>query len=119
VTVAWLGWSTFAFSLFTHSLNDLMTSEIIAGAVGQEFAVRLKSTPTTGYVWEVQKLPEGIQFSGSDYERPGSNIQPGAPVTQVFRLQVRKPGEHTITFVLKRQWETNAIESHAVTVKAN
>ena len=96
-----------------------MTSEIIAVAVAQEFMVRLKSTPTTGYVWEVQKLPEDVQFLGSDYENPGSNIQPGAPVTQVFRFQVRKAGEHTITFVLKRQWETNAIETHTVIVKAH
>ena len=96
-----------------------MTSEIIAVAVAQEFAVRLKSTPTTGYVWEVQKLPEGIQFSGSDYEKPGSDIKPGAPVTQVFRFKAQKAGEYTITFVLKRQWETKAIESHTVTVKAN
>ena len=67
-----------------------MTSETITVAVAQEFVVRLKSTPTTGYVWEVQKLPEGIQFSGSDYEKPGGDIKPGAPVTQVFRFKSSK-----------------------------
>ena len=93
-----------------------MTSETIAAAVGQEFTVSLKSTPTTGYVWEAEKLPDSILFSGSDYK---STSKPGAPVTQVFRFNVQKTGEHKITFVLKRQWENNAIESHTVTVNAD
>ena len=96
-----------------------MTSETITVAVAQEFAVRLKSTPTTGYIWEVQKLPEGIQLSGSDYEKLGSDIKPGAPVTQAFRFKVQKAGEYTITFVLKRRWETKGVDSHTVTVTAN
>jgi predicted secreted protein len=96
-----------------------MTLEISAVAVGQEFTVRLTSTPTTGYVWEVQKLPESIQLLGSDYEKPPGDIQPGNPMTRVFRFQARKTGEYIITFVLKRQWESNAIESHTVTVQAS
>ena len=96
-----------------------MPSETITAAVGQEFAVPLKSTPTTGYVWEVQKLPQGILHSGSDFQNPDRDIKPGAPVTQVFRFQVQKGGEYNITFVLKRQWENKTIESHTVTVKAS
>jgi predicted secreted protein len=95
-----------------------MSSETIAAAVGQEFAISLKSTPTTGYVWQVEKLPAGIQFLGSDYENPGSTTKPGAPVNQVFRFQVQKPGKHEITFILRRQWETKTIDSHTVIVKA-
>ena len=96
-----------------------MTVESIAVAVGQEFTVSLKSTPTTGYVWEVQKLPPDVVLSGSDYETPKGAIKPGSPVTQVFRLKVQKPGEYEITFVLKRSWENKAIETHKVTVKAS
>lgn len=94
-----------------------MTFETIIVAVGGEFTVRLKSTPTTGYVWEVHTLPEGIQLSGSDHEKSAGAIQPGDPVNQVFRLRTLKAGEHIINFVLKRQWESNATESHTVTVK--
>ena len=96
-----------------------MTFETIMVAVSEEFTVRLKSTPTTGYIWQVHTLPEGVQPLGSDYEKAASGIQPGDPVVQVFRFRVVKAGEHTIALVLKRQWESNAIESHAVTVKAN
>jgi len=99
--------------------DDPVTLEISAVAVGQEFTVRLTSTPTTGYVWEVQKLPESIQLLGSDYEKPAGDIQPGNPMTRGFRFQARKAGEYIITFVLKRQWESNAIESYTVTVQAS
>ena len=92
---------------------------IIAVAVGGEFSVRLKSTPTTGYLWEVQILPEGVQLLGSDYEKPAGRIQPGDPMIQVFQFRSLKAGEHIINFVLKRQWESNAVASHMVTVKAN
>jgi predicted secreted protein len=94
-----------------------VTSETIIVPVGAEFTVRLKSTPTTGYVWEVHTLPESIQLLGSDYEKSAGVIQPGDQVIQVFRLRTLKPGEHIINFVLKRQWESNTIESHTVTVK--
>jgi predicted secreted protein len=105
--------------LALSSILDDMTVESIAVAVGQEFTVSLKSTPTTGYVWEVQKLPPDVVLSGSDYETPKGAIKPGSPVTQVFRLKVQKPGEYEITFVLKRSWENKAIETHKVTVKAS
>src|SRR5215813_14829241 len=100
-------------------LDDAMSAENITVAVGQEFTVSLKSTPTTGYVWEVQKLPPGVVLSGSDYETPKGAIKPGSPVTQVFRFKVQTAGEYNITFVLKRSWENKAIETHTVTLKAN
>jgi len=96
-----------------------VTSETIRVAVGREFAVRLKSTPTTGYLWELHTLPEGAQLLGSDAEKPAVATQPGDPVIQVFRFRAEKAGEHIITFVLKRKWESSAIESHKVTVEAH
>jgi predicted secreted protein len=96
-----------------------VTCETIVVAVDGGFTVRLKSTPTTGYVWEVHTLPEGMQLLGSDYEKSASGIQPGDPVIQVFRFRTLKTGEYIISFVLKRQWESNAIEFHTVTVKAS
>jgi predicted secreted protein len=96
-----------------------VTVETIMVSIAGEFTVRLKSTPTTGYVWEMHALPDGIQLLGSDYEKPERGIQPGDPAIQAFRFQALEAGEHVISFVLKRQWESDAIASHAVTVKAN
>lgn len=96
-----------------------MTVKIINVKVGEEFTVPIQSTPTTGYVWEVQSLPQSIQFLDSDFEKPPGSVLPGAQITQVFRFQLLQAGEYPITFVLKRQWESNAAESLTVTVKSN
>lgn len=96
-----------------------MTSETVRVPVGGEFSVRLESTPTTGYVWDVDTLPESIELLGSEYEKPAAGASPGDPVIQAFRFRARKAGEHLINIVLKRQWESNAIKSHTVKVEAN
>jgi predicted secreted protein len=89
--------------------------------VGTEFTLSLKSTPTTGYAWEVQTLPEGIQLLGSDYEneKPVHDIRPGASVMHLFRFRALTTGQHMITFMLKRPWESDAIEFHTATVHSN
>jgi predicted secreted protein len=94
-----------------------VTFETVIVTLGEEFKVCLKSTPATGYVWEIHTFPEGILLLGNDYEKPASGIQPGDPVSQVFRFRALNVGEHIINFVLKRPWESNATESHRVTVK--
>ena len=94
-----------------------MTSETINTAVGDEFEVRLAATPSTGYIWEAQSLPEGIKLSGSDYERPSADTRPGDPTTQVFRFRAQRAGDYTITFHLKRPWESDAAHSQTVSVK--
>ncbi len=96
-----------------------MTGETIGVAVGEEFRVRLESSPTTGYVWTVQTLPESARLLGSDYEKPAEGIKPGDSVLQVFRFRALERGEHVISFLLKREWETDAVESHTVTVKVH
>jgi len=96
-----------------------VTFETIMVSLGEEFSIRLQATPVTGYVWDVHTLPESVQLLGSDYEKPASSIQPGDPVIHVFRFRTQKTGKHLITFVLKRQWESNEIESHAVTVRTD
>jgi predicted secreted protein len=93
--------------------------EAVIVAVGEEFTIRLKSTPATGYVWEPQTVPESLQFLGSVCEPLAVNIQPGDPVTQVFSFRAVRAGQHAITLVLKRRWEHDAIESLTLTVNVN
>ena len=96
-----------------------MTPETINAAVGDEFEVRLNATPSTGYVWKAQTLPEGVQLLGSDYERPSANSRPGDPTAQVFRFRASRAGDYTINIVLKRPWESDAVQSRTVSVKIN
>jgi predicted secreted protein len=87
--------------------------------VGGEFSVRLESNPTTGYVWEVETLPEGLELSGSEYKKSEGALQVGSPGIQFFRFRAQKSGEYQINFVHKRQWEKNPINSHTVKVEAS
>jgi predicted secreted protein len=94
-----------------------MSSDSVAVAVGAEFEVRLRSMPSSGYVWIPDSLPEGIELSGSESTPPGPDSRPGDPGTQVFRFRSREAGEKTIGFVLRRPWESEAVERHEVTVR--
>ena len=99
--------------------DDDVTPEIIRVPVGGEFSVRLESSPTTGYVWDVETLPESVELLGSEYEKSAGEHPPGDPGIQAFRFRAQKAGEHEIQFVLKRQWENNVIKSHTVKVEAS
>lgn len=96
-----------------------MTTETIRTSSGEEFEVRLESTPTTGYAWEVAQLPENVELLGTEFEPSGGEPQAGAPGNQLFRFQARQAGQYQIDFVLKRQWELEGIQSHTVNVEVN
>jgi predicted secreted protein len=96
-----------------------VTAETIRCAVGEEFEVRLESTPTTGYIWEVAQLPETVELLGTEFEPSGGEPQAGAPGNQLFRFRAGQPGQYQIDFVLKRQWELEAIRSRTVSVQVN
>ncbi|WP_394823872.1 protease inhibitor I42 family protein [Pendulispora albinea] len=94
-----------------------MTPQTVTAAAGEEFAVRVESNPTTGYVWKVHALPDGVELLSSEYEHEVGPGHPGRPGTQIFRFRALEPGEHAIDLTLERPWEAKAIDSLAVTVK--
>jgi predicted secreted protein len=97
-----------------------VASETINAKAGAEFTVRLASNASTGYVWEVQALPEGMELLGSAPEpKPAGEVRPGDPTPQVFRFRSQKPGKHDLNFVLKRKWEKEPIERKTVTVNSD
>ena len=96
-----------------------MTTETIRTSAGEEFEVRLESTPTTGYVWGVAQLPDTVELLREEFEPSGGEPQAGAPGFQHFRFRARQAGEYQIDFVLKRQWELKGIQSHTVNVEVN
>ena len=86
--------------------------------VGSPFEVDLGAGPATGYAWEVESLPEGVELLGSDFlEAPGAAI--GDAGTQVFRLRAIAAGRYELVFVLKRRWEQEGIQEHRVEVDAS
>jgi predicted secreted protein len=91
--------------------------ESVTSVVGGEFTVHLQSTPTTGYVWEINTLPDGIEHLGSDFEKLVSSLHAGDPIIQTFRFRALATGERIINFALKRQWESTIFKSHSTAVK--
>lgn len=90
--------------------------ESIVTQQGRVFHVRLESTPTTGYLWQLQALPSGLASEGSAVEKPSGLEQPGDSVVQVFQFHAETPGEYALVFVLKREWEREPIRTSVVSV---
>jgi predicted secreted protein len=86
--------------------------------VAQEFQIKLNSTPSTGYIWEVSELPGGIQLLGSFVDQQQRESIVGGSATQVFRFIAIAPGESGITFSLRRSWESDAAQTQIILVKA-
>jgi predicted secreted protein len=82
---------------------------------GAPFDIELRSSPSTGYVWELQALPEGVSLLGSDYVEASPGTIGGSGV-QIFHLKTQHPGRFNLVFVHKRRWETEAIETKLIEV---
>ena len=94
-----------------------MSSDSVAVGLGEDFEIRLQGNPSAGYVWEPDSLPRGIELSGSESVPPGPDDRPGDPGTQVFRFRSLEAGDATLSFALKRPWESEVVDHHEVTVR--
>ena len=98
--------------------NQQSNSETLNTTVYEEFSIKLESTPSTGYIWEISELPGGIKLLGSFVENDGGISQAGGITMQEFRFCTVMPGEFTLFIVLKRPWESNASQTKTYIVKA-
>jgi predicted secreted protein len=96
-----------------------VTFETIRVSVGGDFTVRLKSTPTTGFIWITHDVPMGLELLGSESEKLFSDAQAGDSVTQVFRFLALVTGDFSIHFDLKRLWENDVADTQIVAVKVS
>jgi inhibitor of cysteine peptidase len=73
-------------------------ADTISVTAGEEFALRLKSNPSTGYSWELQEpLDDSILVSkGSDFEQGESNA-PGAGGHELLTYEAVGDGTTTIS----------------------
>lgn len=93
-------------------------SEQISVKPLEEFEIRLGAAPSTGYKWYVEKCPEQLQLLEVTYEqKPQDQLTVGGSVTQIFHFRGTNPGLYTVTFALKRQWETGVSKYNQIQVK--
>ena len=106
----------------TPTQGKLMETNGNPVSVGQseEFEIRLAATPTTGYTWQVVNAPPQIQALGNSYVQPtqGQPVAGGSGV-QVFRFRALQAGSYTLTFELKRPWESQPQQSRTVQVQVH
>ncbi|HUS44292.1 MAG TPA: protease inhibitor I42 family protein, partial [Ilumatobacteraceae bacterium] len=81
--------------------------------VGDRLDVELESNPTTGFSWELDPLPDGLQLVSSDFDEPAGSLV-GAAGTQVFVFDVVGPGNGILRFEYVRVFDDPVIAEKIV-----
>ncbi|NKY54134.1 protease inhibitor I42 family protein [Nocardia vermiculata] len=86
-------------------------------SVGEELAVALPDTPSTGYVWEIGQIDRGVLAQeGDPVFRPGT-MMPGSPGTSVWTFTAAKAGSTHLELVSVRPWDrANPAQRFSMTV---
>ncbi len=71
-------------------------------AVGQELAVALPDTPSTGYVWRISALNRGVLHQEGAPQFRSENPVPGSAGMSVWTFTAATPGRTTLTLVSVR-----------------
>ena len=76
---------------------------------GEVFEIPLQAMPSTGYVWSLVSVPEGLQLLESSTDAGGAQ-RPGDPITQVFHVKALHAGNYLLQFLHGRKWENTHTE---------
>lgn len=71
-------------------------------SVGQELAVALPDTPSTGYVWQLGNLDQGVLHQEGSPQFRSTNPLPGSPGTSVWTFTGASRGHTTLTLISVR-----------------
>jgi inhibitor of cysteine peptidase len=104
-----------AATLFSHAafaatkvITDADKGSTVRLKAGETLELRLKSNPTTGFMWYVKKestpLLKLVHQSQTEATEPGV----GRPVFQVFEFEARRPGDGVLLLHYVRSWEAPA-----------
>jgi predicted secreted protein len=74
-----------------------------------EFTIKVKSNPSTGYSWSLdQPLDEtAFRLIGRDMEAPINTGIVGAPQYEIWKFKTLKSGRFIIDLNYSRSWENN------------
>ena len=77
-------------------------------AVGDKLEVRLKSNPSTGFMWYVHRdSTRLVKLTGQQTTAPEAQM-PGSPTFQIFRFLAQSPGKGVLLLHYVRSWESPA-----------
>ena len=92
---------------------------VIKVKTGEEFAIDLKSNPTTGYRWEPNFDDKYIRLVKRDYQSDSEDNVIGGGGKEIFVFSALQSGETEIQFYYFRPWETrdSSVEAKVYKVK--
>jgi len=115
-SVRWLFLLTF-LAIVCHPQTVFAATKVITDAdkggevrlkTGDQLELRLKSNPSTGYMWYVQAkstpLLKLVRQSQTETTEPGV----GRPIFQVFQFEPRRGGDGVLQLHYVRSWEKPA-----------
>ena len=89
----------------------------LAVTVGEPFEVEFDAPAGTGYAWQLDALPAGLELSRRE-ARPSGAAALGGAASVVFHLRATQQGHVTLTFRLGRSWEAAAVREELVEIEA-
>ncbi len=101
------------FYINTYADDTIYTADklnIIATSQSPEFTIKLKSNPSTGYVWFLRDYNNNLLTPVKHvYQKPGQEM-PGAPGFELWTFRVKPsaltiPQQTVIRFIYARPWE--------------
>lgn len=100
--------SAWAANIYTQEKNN-----ILLPADQTEFVIKLKSNPTTGYMWQLQSYDKNaIVPTKHSFEPSGNKNLMGAPGYEYFSFRATKeffmlPQQTDLKFIYARPWVNN------------
>jgi len=73
--------------------------------VGETLEVRLKSNPSTGFMWYIQAKSTPLLKLASQSETEPTKPGVGRPIFQIFKFEARQSGEGVLLLHYVRSWE--------------
>lgn len=106
--------------MLRRTVSEVTEIEVTGDAVvevdvGDEVVIRLPENATTGYVWSVPAVGDGLEVV-EDTMVPPDVAVPGAGGERVVRLRATGPTCADVVLRLGREWEAEPIEQRHVTV---
>lgn len=87
----------------------------VEAGVGDEVVLRLPENATTGYVWSVRSMGDGLMLV-DDTMVPGRGA-PGAAGARVMRMRVVGAGDTEVIVRLGRPWESEPAEERRIAIR--
>ncbi len=104
----------------TFVMSDDVETHITVQSRG-DFAFKIKSNPTTGYSWALQKPVDEtlLKFKGikiAEQEPQAEHPLLGAPTYEIFVFEALQPGSTVVHLQYRRPWEKDAppIQTHKI-----